>query len=254
MAAGKRFFVGTPNAGQQPKPAAPPTLEAERGAVRLRGNARGGGGGGGVARDEEETWITTYLDVMTLLLTFLVVLVANANFDEPGPAPQLVLPEGVMQIAPLGDAVIADLTARVRLAVAAADLPGIVQVESDGNDLRIRLPNDVLFASGSAELEQPGHDLIQRLAQVFAPVDRPISVEGHSDNVPIATPRFPSNWYLSSARADAVVEVLAAFGVAPPRLRAIGYADTRPVAGNDSAEGRAANRRVTILVHPAGGF
>ncbi|EWG98544.1 hypothetical protein Q427_29990 [Halomonas sp. BC04] len=75
-----------------------------------------------------------------------------------------------------------------------------------------------------------------------------VSVEGHTDSIPIATARFPSNWELSSARAIAVLRYLAELGIDIERLRAVGYAETRPLESNDSAEGRAMNRRVELLL------
>ncbi|HPP47832.1 MAG TPA: OmpA family protein, partial [Accumulibacter sp.] len=76
----------------------------------------------------------------------------------------------------------------------------------------------------------------------------PVTIEGHTDNVPISNAQFPSNWELSAVRATTVLRLFADAGVAPERLTAIGYADTRPVEANTLVEGRARNRRVTILI------
>jgi chemotaxis protein MotB len=89
------------------------------------------------------------------------------------------------------------------------------------------------------------------IAEVLAPTDFPITIEGHTDNVPINTPQFPSNWELSAVRATTVLRLFVESGVAPERLTAIGYADTRPVEPNVLADGRARNRRVTILIDSA---
>ena len=86
------------------------------------------------------------------------------------------------------------------------------------------------------------------IAEVLAPTEFPITIEGHTDNVPINTPQFPSNWELSAVRATTVLRLFADSGVAAERLTAIGYADTRPVEPNVLADGRARNRRVTILI------
>ena len=89
---------------------------------------------------------------------------------------------------------------------------------------------------------------LRAVAEVIAGGDFPIKVEGHTDTLPISTPYFPSNWELSSARASSVVRLFVESGVAPGRLTAAGYSDQRPVADNASPEGRARNRRVTILI------
>ena len=89
------------------------------------------------------------------------------------------------------------------------------------------------------------------IADVLAPTDFPITIEGHTDNVPIKTAQFPSNWELSAVRATTVLRLFADSGVAAERLTAIGFADTRPVEPNLLADGRARNRRVTILIDSA---
>jgi chemotaxis protein MotB len=83
---------------------------------------------------------------------------------------------------------------------------------------------------------------------VLAGIDNPIQIEGHTDNVPISNPAFPSNWELSSARAGSVVRLLVEQGVPPARLVAIGYADNKAIDTNATPEGRARNRRVNVLI------
>lgn len=146
-----------------------------------------------------------------------------------------------------------DQLERVREAIAnqvrRAGLGERVTTSVDARGLTVRLEtDDVLFASGSATL-RPGADVL--LAPVVRAVRRlpnPVLVEGHTDLDPIATAAFPSNWELSTGRSGAVVRRLIAGGVAPGRLQSIGFAATRPVGDNRTAAGRAANRRVEILV------
>ncbi len=117
--------------------------------------------------------------------------------------------------------------------------------------LVIQLPQDVLFESGSAVIGRDGRQTLAEVGAVLATLeDRSFQVEGHTDNVPIATARFPSNWELSSARALAVVQLLAQQGVAPQNLSGAGYGEFQPVAPNDSAENRRRNRRIEIVMLP----
>jgi chemotaxis protein MotB len=111
------------------------------------------------------------------------------------------------------------------------------------------LTDKLLFASGEATLSSSSYPLLQKIASLLQ-IDRvhPIAVEGNTDDVPIDTAAFPSNWELSSARASTIVEFLVANGVLPHRLSAIGYADQHPIASNATAEGRAENRRVAIVL------
>lgn len=129
------------------------------------------------------------------------------------------------------------------------DLQREVQVTRSASAVNLVIKGDVLFATGSAELRPAGKTLLDRVARLFADNDYPISVEGHTDDTPIHTTRFPSNWELSTARATNVTRFLIGEGIAPDRLSAVGYADTRPRAANSDAAGRAANRRVSLVVH-----
>lgn len=122
-----------------------------------------------------------------------------------------------------------------------------IVVEKDGEDIIIRFPEHVSFASGKAELVPTAVPLIQRVVELID-AQQKIIVAGHTDNVPIRSGRFRSNWELSATRAAAVAEVLvAAKSFDPTMLTVAGYADTRPLVANDTAENRAKNRRVEII-------
>lgn len=109
--------------------------------------------------------------------------------------------------------------------------------------------DDVLFDPGSADLRPDGLAVLDAVASGLAALPNTISIEGHTDDVPISTGRFPSNWELSTARASSVLRYLAdRHGIPPARMVAGGYADQRPVAANDTPEHRAQNRRVDIAV------
>ncbi len=114
--------------------------------------------------------------------------------------------------------------------------------------LEVEIRTDILFPSGSARLSPGAVEVIERLAEVLRPFPNPIRVEGHTDNRPINTVAFFSNWELSAARAGSVVHVLSRHGIDPSRLAVIGYGEHRPVATNDTPEGRNANRRVVIVI------
>ena len=114
--------------------------------------------------------------------------------------------------------------------------------------LEVQFRTDILFPSGSARLSADAVAAIKRLAGVLERFPNPIRVEGFTDDVPIQTMQFASNWELSAARAGSVVHVLSAQGVAPKRLAVIGFGDQQPVASNATAAGREANRRVVVVI------
>ncbi len=128
---------------------------------------------------------------------------------------------------------------------------GRVSVNIVRGRMVIQLPQDILFASGSATVGAEGRRTLAEVGGVLAELaDREFQVEGHTDNVPISTERFPSNWELSSARALSVVRVLIDAGVPPDNISGAGFGEHRPVASNAEAEGRRRNRRIEIVMLP----
>ncbi len=124
----------------------------------------------------------------------------------------------------------------------------LVTVRRTRYAVEVEIKADVLFASGSATLSPTAVDVITRLADVFRDYPNAIRVEGHTDNLPIKSTAFPSNWELSAARAASVVRVLATNGVDPVRLEVLGLAEYRPTKSNETPDGRNTNRRVMILI------
>jgi len=124
----------------------------------------------------------------------------------------------------------------------------LVEVSYTENRVMVNMKDKMLFASGSAQLSNTAVTALRDISRVLATVPNAIQVEGNTDNRPIHTDEFPSNWELSAARAASVVHLLTRFGVDPGRLSAIGYGEFRPAADNDSEEGRAKNRRVTLVI------
>jgi chemotaxis protein MotB len=115
----------------------------------------------------------------------------------------------------------------------------------------VELSENILFDSGKADLKKDGELALTEVATVLTSIpDREFQIAGHTDNVPIKSAKFPSNWELSTARAVRVARYLAAGGVPSSRLSAAGYAESQPVASNDTPEGRAQNRRIEIVLMP----
>lgn len=114
--------------------------------------------------------------------------------------------------------------------------------------LEVEINSDILFDTGSAALDGSARDVLSKLASVLVDVPNPVRVEGYTDNQPINTVQFPSNWELSAARSASVVHLFSDQGVAPQRLAMTGYGEFRPRADNLSAEGRNRNRRVVLIV------
>jgi chemotaxis protein MotB len=146
-----------------------------------------------------------------------------------------------------------DMAGDIKAALAPLVKEGKVSVTEGLKGITVEINASVLFPVGEARLQPEAVKALNAVAAVAAPAVFPIVVEGHTDPTPIATPQFPSNWELSGARASSVVRLFVDAGVAPQRLTATGYGEQRPLLANDTPEGRARNRRVTILIeaqHP----
>jgi len=124
----------------------------------------------------------------------------------------------------------------------------LVKITRDKLWVKVEMNNRILFASGSARLTERGYPILEELAEVVRDLPNHIDVEGHTDNRPIRTSIYPSNWELSAARAASVVHLFTRNGVDPKRLSAIGYGQYRPVADNATAQGRRSNRRVVMVI------
>ena len=202
------------------------------------------------AGEGDDGWLTSYLDVLTLLITLFVLLLSlsppgggegadTAFMRSASAVSSLPLASLATGIQPRHDG--------LQPEYAGLNIPG-VSVSQGREGVTLRIDTSRLFPSGQAVLTPQGRGVIESLMDVLARFDGQISVEGHTDSVPISTARFPSNWELSSARAIAVVRHLERQGFNISHMRAVGYADTQPMETNATADGRAANRRVELLL------
>lgn len=220
-------------------------------------------------RPSHERWLVSYADFMTLLFAFFAMMYAISSvdahklaqvsrglqvaFDDSARTRSVaggtgVLPErGAKLVAPPVE--LTGLSAQVARELAAELLAHQIEITLESRGLVLSIPEAGSFAIGSDELSEPARTLIGRVAATIADTPNPIRVEGHTDDVPIHTQRFSSNWDLSTARATQVVEFLSTrVGIAPTRLSAAGYSEFHPRVPNDGAAGRARNRRVDIVV------
>lgn len=208
---------------------------------------------------EAEGWLITYLDMMTLLLVLLVVMLAFAGKGKgAGERSQSLKPlsEGVL---PAGSGLLeqAGRSLHDKGGGPTRDPLQGLPVDQLGKDIEVvvkegsvsfRISSEILFSSAQADLSLDGLRVLQQLVPVLNSSRHGIVVVGHTDALPIRSARFPSNWELSGARAGSVVRYLEANGVARQRMRAVGLADTQPLADNSTLEGRAGNRRVELIL------
>jgi chemotaxis protein MotB len=208
--------------------------------------------------EEDQEWLLTYSDMITLLLAFFAMLIAASQTD-------IALWEQMKQ------GMRSDVAGKEKVETPLAEIKidldsllleernqGLVGIVLDKNGIVLSFNSSSLYNSGEAILLPSGERIITKVTQalnVLGYYQFRVDVEGHTDNVPINTPRFPSNWELSVARASEVVKFFIREGVDADRLKASGYADTKPVLphvdefGRDIVENRAANRRIVIRIY-----
>jgi chemotaxis protein MotB len=222
-----------------------------------RDNTRGG----------QDRWLLSYADLVTLLLALFTTLYAASSVDAGKLAPLQTSLREAFDAPPImetknptgailppvtvvsGQTAQDDLQLRLEKELSEALRLQRVDIHRDARGLIVSLPQEAAFAIGSTDVSPGARDLISRVAAAVAPTSHAIRIEGHTDNVPIRTARYASNWELSTARASAVVVFLvkdAEFD--PARLSAAGYGEFHPRVPNDTAENRARNRRIDIVI------
>ncbi|MFW6027911.1 MAG: flagellar motor protein MotB [bacterium] len=170
----------------------------------------------------------------------------SSNSGESGDAQKMVVMDKVRDLVGETEQDAIDLATALSKEIAA----GVLEVETEGRRIIIRVKEHGTFESGRADLSPDFRPVLRIIQDVLAETDGRIVVEGHSDDVPIATSRFRSNWALSSARAVSVAHGLFGDGgLDQGRFTITGYADTQPLVSNETAAGRARNRRVEVVIH-----
>ncbi len=232
------------------------------------------------SEDKGGKWLTTFNDMVTLLLTFLVLVLSlsvtdqskleqaayavRAVFDTPKLKKEDVKVFTPFVIPMRNKTMIfedkkRELAERIKEAAgmtagatgdgAFAGLEGIMNVKVIKEGVSVTFGEKLLFETGMAEIEEKNRPALKSLCSVFQKTNSWIRVEGHTDDVPINTPEFPSNWELSTARAVNVIKYfISEGGILPERLSAAGYADSKPIFPNVSDHNRDINRRVEVIL------
>jgi len=233
--------------------------------------------------ENHERWLVSYADFITLLFAFFVVMYSISSINEGkykimsqaligvfSESERSTRPIPIGEERPLStrpaqpivkdseqtDAGLAQSSADPLKTItdqvmeAFGDLIKSDQMTVRGNELwiEIELNSSLLFGSGDAMPSDVAFNLIEKVANIIKPFANPVHVEGFTDDQPIRTAQYPTNWELSSARAASIVRLLAMEGVNPARMASVGYGEFQPIASNATAAGRAQNRRVVLVI------
>jgi len=222
-------------------------------------------------RAGRDRWLVSYADLVTLLLALFTTLYAASTLDarklDPiaasfrsaadaspvtaSPASSVAARSAIVPPVEIVSRLMAFEDLKVRLARELEDAvrEQRLEITIDGRGLVLSLPEEATFPIGTADVTPAARELVTRMADKIAPLPNLLRVEGHTDDVPIRTSRYGSNWELSTARASAVVALLiGTVGIDPARLSAAGYGEFHPRVPNTSAENRARNRRIDFVV------
>lgn len=242
-------------------------------------NGNGGGGGGGHDGGGGMRWLLTYADLITLLMVFFVVMYAMSSVDAKKYETISASLRQALHVEGSANSVIADRMGQLQIDVSkpsdqtnvqdiklqedvefkkvidiiknnsTAEESQSVQFSIDERGLVISFLDTLLFDLGRADIRAEAYPVLDRLALAIKGSPRTMRIEGHTDNLPIATVQFPSNWELSAARAITVTRYfITKYNIDPRRLSATGFGEYRPVASNSLDEDRRKNRRVDIVI------
>jgi chemotaxis protein MotB len=189
-------------------------------------------------RSASHLWLVSYSDFMTIMMIFFLGLYGYTVLAKA----RLMKHTRTMSYSDF-----AAMVGKLKSSMGEG-----LEVQEGKGRVTLRLSDQILFASGQAELNQNAITSLAEIASSLKLLEGEIIVEGHTDNVPIHGGRFKSNWELSAARAFSVIEALNKGGVPEERMAAWGFGENRPLAGNDDEAGRAKNRRIEILVNKKG--
>ena len=213
-------------------------------------------------------WMTTYGDMVTLLLTFFILMYAMSSVSEQKFLQAAMSLRGSLGVLDKNISVVGEMSPAIGTAGVSGEqvdmldalqsiaeifereeLQDIASVEITGpGEVLIRLGDEVLYAPGESRLKEGASRVLDGIARSIAGKTDQVYVEGHTDDQPINTKEFPSNWELSAARALSVVRLLERRGVPPDQLAAVGHGEYTPLASNATAAGRARNRRVELYI------
>ncbi len=216
-------------------------------------------------------WMVTYSDMVTLLLTFFVLLLSMANMDSIkfssaagslkgafgvlGSAEKTPLSKPqVIEFAPIEDEYVNRLYQKVRTALSQLKLDRDIEVVQDRGAVVLRIKDSILFAPGEAKLQDTAHPVLRKVAELVRPLPLNLRIEGNTDDLPLNDPEL-SNWDLSVNRAVGVLKFFAGEKLLPlRRMAALGYGPENPVVPNTTPEERALNRRVDFVLESVGSY
>ncbi len=199
--------------------------------------------------DNSERWLISYADFITLLFTFFVALYALSSVD----IKKMEQFSGSLNASfKVMDKPIALMDTQKSMLIddirkVTSDLKGIT-VKNEPRGVVITFSDGVLFASGSADVKTEIQSVLTELSKVLNAAHGKLTIEGHTDNIPIASSKYTSNWELSTARAASILHFFIEKGVDPTKFSIAGYAEFRPLESNATEEGRQKNRRVEIII------
>ncbi|MFH1194318.1 MAG: OmpA family protein [bacterium] len=211
---------------------------------------------------EKDRYLITYADLITLLLGLFILLYAISSIDVKkyenlisvmgnvfGTTEKIIgfdtTPTGVNEKIP----VVKTLKQQLQDVIQENGYGKVVRLTENERGITISILDEILFPSGSADLNEPSKEILKNIANIIRELPNDIRIEGHTDNLPISSSAYPSNWHLSVARAtNTAFHLMLNEGILQDKVSIVGYSEFQPVASNETEEGRAQNRRVDLVI------
>ena len=213
-------------------------------------------------------WMLTFSDMVTLLLVFFILILSYSTTELEKFRGAMSSMKGALGIMAEKGSTVAgkkvefsrhpendptqDIKSKIESfqeSISKALAEGLIEIDVSGSGVHIRLGDNVLFGIGKARIKPAAYPILSQIAKIISKDTKEVYVEGHTDNVPIRTKKYPSNWELSTARAMSVMRYLhQAEGIPMAMMAAVGHGENHPIATNNTKEGRAKNRRVEIFI------
>ncbi|MBI5808001.1 MAG: OmpA family protein [Ignavibacteriales bacterium] len=210
--------------------------------------------------NDKDRYLITYADLITLLLGLFIILYTISNIDATkyknvaAALGSVFGKENIVKVVNSGSSKIAEgpkdkLIDQLSKLISDYNYSKSIQLEESERGITVHILDDILFAPGQASINENSKIVLNRLAAVIKSIPNDIRIEGHTDNTPINTPKYPSNWHLSVDRAlNTAYYLIQNEGIDPDKVSIVGYAEYRPIAPNDTPESRTKNRRVDLVI------
>ncbi|PCI27926.1 MAG: hypothetical protein COB67_07475 [SAR324 cluster bacterium] len=202
--------------------------------------------------EERVEWIYTYGDMVTLLMIFFILLWSMSSTETQKFNAVAASFKGGPPASPFQFSGLPTFMESIESSLKKSEIAEVTDITVDDRGITVSFSDSVMFRRGSGKPTTAGEEIIEQFSKILHAIPNRVIIEGHTDDIPVSSAQYPSNWELSGARSASIARLLEQFGIRRHRMEIAGYASTRPKVANDTDELRGLNRRIDILIKPDG--